>query len=377
MSDAGKELCRFDGRISNRVPGWQFLESKGKGELVYVPFEGYYEDKGGRLQSPVINLPEVSDANNYYELTFRAKTNEQCYWWVDYFDAAGQNMPDCNSAVYPGESRDYRQVFVTPPRAAAIQLSFLSQAGVEVSDLAVRQITCKDAAQWCDELYAELPPLKFQPPAGALKLAPKTAEALKSGKPWRVVMLGDSIVNDTYTSVFQALFKREFPGANFDFIISVRGSTGCWFYREEANFLEYVAKYQPDLVMIGGISNKYQPEDIEAIGKVIEMSRGLGAEVILMSPPYAFDWRADASPGQQWSEQLGIDSNYWSLINSGQKALVKKMDVAFFNMTDPCNDYVANSGKPLGYFNRDKVHNNDRGKQIIGRVLVEYFKSGR
>lgn len=59
-----KEVCRFDGRISNRVSEWQFLESKGKGELVYVRFEGYYEEKGGRWQSPVINLATVGGDNS-------------------------------------------------------------------------------------------------------------------------------------------------------------------------------------------------------------------------------------------------------------------------------------------------------------------------
>jgi hypothetical protein len=60
--------------------------------MVYVPFEGYYESKGGRMQSPLIKLDKESGESAYYSLTFKAKTNEQCYWWVDFFDAGGKQI---------------------------------------------------------------------------------------------------------------------------------------------------------------------------------------------------------------------------------------------------------------------------------------------
>lgn len=231
----------------------------------------------------------------------------------------------------------------------------------------VEQISSEDAAQWCDQIYAGLPPLKFQPPANILKLAPQTVAALKSAHQWRVVMLGDSIVNDTYTSVFQALVKRDFPESDFNFIISVRGSTGCVFYQEPVNFGEYVRKHEPNLVMIGGIYNGMQSTDIDAIGRVIEMCREIDAEVILMSPAHAQEQR------NTQLEPPKVDS----IVYSQQKLLSEKLNVAFFNMTTPCFEYINASGKPLNYFNRDIVHNNDYGKQLIGRVLQCYFQTAR
>jgi len=53
--------------------------------------------------------------------------------------------------------------------------------------------------------------------------------------------------------------------------------------------------------------------------------------------------------------------------------LAAKQGIAFWNMTVPTADYVAQSCKPHNYFNRDYIHNNDRGKQIIGRCLQRYF----
>ena len=36
-------------------------------------------------------------------------------------------------------------------------------------------------------------------------LPPKTRDALKTGKPWRILMLGDSIMQDTFHSQFHSL----------------------------------------------------------------------------------------------------------------------------------------------------------------------------
>ena len=53
----------------------------------------------------------------------------------------------------------------------------------------------------------------------------------------------------------------------------------------------------------------------------------------------------------------------------------RKLNVAFWDMTSPCHDYLASAGDID--FNRDWVHNNDYGKQIIGRVLREYFLTAK
>ena len=44
------------------------------------------------------------------------------------------------------------------------------------------------------------------------------------------------------------------------------GSTGCWWYKLENRVQDYVIKYKPDLLMIGGIS---QSDDVESIREVI------------------------------------------------------------------------------------------------------------
>ena len=137
---AGDVLYSCPGKISNQTQGWQFLKSEA-GKMVYVPFEGYYESKGGRMQSPVIKLDKPSGETAYYSLKFKAKTSEHCYWWVDFFDAEGKPLPDTNSAVYPGKTQsDYDQMLYIQSSAAGIQLAFQSKGGVAVSDIVVKKV---------------------------------------------------------------------------------------------------------------------------------------------------------------------------------------------------------------------------------------------
>jgi hypothetical protein len=45
----------------------------------------------------------------------------------------------------------------------------------------------------------------------------------------------------------------------------------------------------------------------------------------------------------------------------------------FLDMTGPWWQYVQNSGKTYGWFRGDAVHANERGMQILARLLERYF----
>jgi len=378
-------LALYTGVLSSQTPGWELLESK-EGEMVQVPFEGSYASKGGRIQSPWIDLDKPAGIPAYYRMTFSAQTDAQCYWWVDFQDGEGNPLPDVNSAVYAGETEQaYDQMIYVMGAAARIRLAFQSKTGVQVRDLAVQRVAEAEAAAWCDSLYAKLPQLDFVPPADAFAKLPRTAAALKSGAPWRVVMLGDSIQNDSFNSIFQALVKRDFPKSNLDFTISVRGSTGCWHYQEPAHFQDYVARHKPDLLLIGGISNRVGGEDDaanrEAIRRVIRQAQALGCEVALLSPPHSVDWRpADSAasgaplPVATWTEETRDPKGERRLVWTPYRDIARECGITFWNLTVPTADAIAASRKPHGWFNRDYVHNNDRGKQLIGRVLQRHFQ---
>jgi len=358
--------------------GWT-IQASQEGKIVYIPYEGVYESKGGRLQSPRFHLDQQEGESAFFHLTFTAKAEVQGYWWVDFFDKNGQMLPDINSALYASKE-PVRQdgVFFTDPRAVSAMIAFVTKKGVSVRDIKLERITAAKAAEWCDELYATLPQKPFQTSKDAFALLPKTKVALNSGLPYRIVMLGDSIVNDTWCSNYQALVMRDFPMAKLHFNNSVLGSTGAGHYCIPENFQKCVAQYHPDLVMIGGISNHHLKEGenpkqrVENLVSLINQCRAIGAEVVLMSPPLSWKWRPGKEPAA-WSDQW-TNKNGWTTYNRDyQFEAVKRTHIAYWDLTTvPC-DIVSDCPQESSWFSRDEVHSNDRGKQLIGQNLAAWF----
>lgn len=358
------------GKISDKIEGWKFIPSANPGGQVYNQAEGYYPDKGGQLLGP--SVPTSKNEFEFYSLSFDAKAPENCYWGVFFNDKDGKMLvADIYASVYASkEKRHYKQVIYGREKATGIHPFLQSVKGIEVWDLQLKPISAKDAAEWCDHLYQTLPPLSYAAPANRLKLLPKTVAAMRSGKPWRVVMLGDSIINDTFNSNFQSLLMRLYPKSDMKFICSVRGSTGCWYYQEPEHFKSYVSDLKPDLLIIGGIS---QNDDIAAIRKVIEITRQqIGCDILLMSGPLGKDWRKydekkpDAAiPAQIWTPNPFVEK---------QRQLAEKLHVEFLDTATAWHNYLGKSGKPWQWFQRDAVHGDDRGKQIVGRIVEAYFR---
>ena len=117
-----------------------------------------------------------------------------------------------------------------------------------------------------EKIYSEMPPVEYRPSPDHLNHLPQTRERLTEGGTLRVVMLGDSIVNDTSRSCWNLLLERDFPNCRIEKITSVRGSTGCWWYKEPGRVQKFVLDHKPNLVIIGGIS---QRGDIDSIREVI------------------------------------------------------------------------------------------------------------
>jgi len=216
-----------------------------------------------------------------------------------------------------------------------------------------------------EELYASIPPLDYKPPKSRWKCLPRTMQRLRSGPELRIVMLGDSIVNDTARSQWHLLLDRSYPKCQITRFTSVRGSTGCWWYRNNDRVKLYVLDQKPDLVIIGGIS---QRGDIAAIREVIGQIRaGSQAEVLLLSGAFG---RVDPLNDKQW--QYDIDpagKDYRARL----QRLAQELKVEFLDMRAPWGRYIRKSGKKLEWFKRDPVHANPRGEQVEGRILYRYL----
>ena len=218
-----------------------------------------------------------------------------------------------------------------------------------------------------DAIYAAMDPIAYRSPANRFANIPKTMGKLRDGGELRMVLLGDSIMGNTSGSSFELLLMRDYPKCKITKIASLRSSTGCKYYREANRVQDYVLKHNPDLLVIGGISNG---GDAEAVRSVIRQVRAKkpGTEVLLLTP--VFGSTRDEHIRTFTREIDATTSNF----RYNMRKVAAEETCAFFDMTGPWWSYIQDSGKTYGWFMGDSVHANERGCQIIGRLLEMWFK---
>jgi len=215
-------------------------------------------------------------------------------------------------------------------------------------------------------IYSEMPPVRYSPPLNRWKHLSETKKLLTEGERLRVVMLGDSIVNDTSRSCWNLLLEQKCPKCRIIKITSVRGSTGCWWYRQPERLRRFVLDQDPNLVMIGGIS---QRGNISSIRDVIrQIRKGSEANILLMTGAFG---RVDPHDETQW--QKISDPNHYSEYRRELEKLARQSDAAFLDMEAAWGHYVRECGKDLEWFKRDPIHANERGEQILGHILAAYL----
>ena len=191
--------------------------------------------------------------------------------------------------------------------------------------------------QKIDAIYAAMDPVVYLPPDGRFANIPKTMDKLRNGGELRMVLLGDSIMGNTSGSQFELLLMRDYPGCKIVKIASLRSSTGG---------------------------------DAEAVRSVVRQVRAKkpDTEVLLLTP--VFGAMRDEHIRTYTREIDTTTSNFrWNM-----RKVADEEKCAFFDMTGPWWQYIQESGKTYGWFMGDAVHANDRGCQIIGRLLEQWFR---
>lgn len=139
---------------------------------------------------------------------------------------------------------------------------------------------CRSLEQ-IERIQAEMPEGKIERTENDWKHLERTRRALVHGGKLHILGLGDSIVNDTMRSGWVARLRAAYPEASIRATVYVRGGGGCQHYREAGRIEKNVLPLRPDLVLIGGISQR----DTESIGVVIRQLRDLlpDVEILLAS----------------------------------------------------------------------------------------------
>ena len=346
-------------------------------------------------------LDTTEDA--YVRVTYSAKASNYVRLQGLFTDKGGTY-----DQVYPSaEFEDYDRVFFVDAGATNASLEF--QSMIVATNFVVRPATATEATAYADRVWADvnsgdilktvLADYPIPTNAAVANLA-KFQAALTNGTPFKVHFLGDSITQDTFYSLLPLLIRNEFPQAKLTFTRATKGSTGCWGFYE--NYDEWVGQYDPDLLVICGLDNfRSATEGVCKTGldSVIAQAQAKGCEVLYVTPGHSFDSRNPAkgelstlSPDPYWNDPFGPPwgeacasgkfvanaSDPWTAgcyNPNARDPILAKYGVPCWDIYPQVYDFVTRSGRPWGWFNRDLLHNNERGKAVIARVMMEYFKA--
>jgi len=297
------------------------------------------------------------------------------YWAAEFYDERDEKIPADHycSVDGAGEWAANEFCFQGKAGAASVRILFRAQAGaaLHIDDVTVRPVSHRYVARRCDRLYKTIPPLNYTPAPDRWTHIRRTIEKLRAGGPLTVVMLGDSIINDTGNSGWETLVERHYGGAGMKVITSTRGGGGCSYYRQKGRVKQYVLDYHPDLVIIGGISHGYEVEPIRDV--VRQVRAGCDADILVMTGPVTPEEKLrhdyllySGQPRDKALEKMAAFPGRLRQMAADEK-------VEFLDMRAIWQDYVKQSGKPDEWFQRDVVHANARGHQVLARILECYF----
>ncbi|MCX5661237.1 MAG: SGNH/GDSL hydrolase family protein [Planctomycetota bacterium] len=409
----GRDLWRLATDGHAPVGGW-LLEAPGA--VKNVGSGGAIEVSGGWWESPAIPVK----AFNYYRVGLRARSPGQTHWGAIFFTEMGEQIIADNYHSFDASEAFADSTFIirAPQEAAHVILRFRSpdEHPLVVNHVTVDHASSGEALAFSDALFAKLPKLKYTPPTDRWSKLPVTHARLASGDALRVVMLGDSICNDTSNSNYERTvaerwymaqraagppcgmgMSKPYPVVRepaIQIITSVRGGTGCNFYAEENRVKPYVLDHHPDLLIIAGISNG---PDAEPVRNVIRQVRQASpkTEILVLTgaitPPSFLAtqprWYPESTRGRgQYNPDPEIIASIKAMpfreatrkirveaFSERMEAMAKEEGVAFLDMRRAWDEYMEGCGRPQEYLLRDPLHGNQRAKEIVGRILAAYL----
>ena len=237
----------------------------------------------------------------------------------------------------------------------------------QIDSMELNEVTVEETLAAMDARWATLPPLAWTVSADRFAQIPKAMAKLRSGGTVKLVMLGDSIINDTSSGPWELLVERQYPGAKIDLQVSVRGGTGCWYYQDPEQLQEYVLRFAPELLWIGGIS---QGGNIEAIRSVIQQTRAALPEIEILLSTNSCGPFGDPRGNPEWSSRVDPEGDNW---RSRVWHLAQEEHAAYIDMSGGWGTYMRNQDKPYEYYMRDVVHANDFGRLVLAKVIEAWF----
>lgn len=220
-----------------------------------------------------------------------------------------------------------------------------------------------------EKIQAEMPEGRFTVPKADWTHLPRTRRILTQGGELRLLALGDSIVNDTMRSGWVAKLQEAYPKAKISATVYVRGGGGCQHYKEEGRVEKNIVSRKPDLVLIGGISQK----DTASLREVIRQLRAGLPEVEILLATGAFGTVDPRDPEALAKAPHSGTGAYGQRL----KELAEEGRCAYLDMTTPWAEYIRSTGLHPHLFYRDVVHANEQGEQILAKILLAFWKQAQ
>jgi hypothetical protein len=217
------------------------------------------------------------------------------------------------------------------------------------------------------QIQAQMPKGEFAPPPPDWKHLQRTRRILNEGGTLHLLALGDSIVNDTMRSGWVALLREAYPKVDIQGTVYVRGGGGCQHYKEADRIAKNVVPRKPDLVFIGGISQR----DIDSIREVIQQLRAALPEVEILLATGAFG-TADPRDAEALAKAPHSGTGAYG---QSLKTLAAEQRCAYLDMTTPWAQYIRSAKVHPHLFYRDVVHANEFGEQILAKIMMAFWKT--
>lgn len=307
----------------------------------------------------------------YYRIRCEVRSEAPVLNAFQFFDGQGRELVSDDYCVFEPAPRWTPRERFTQVREDAAGMRFVVRDGDRerrVREVSVTPATAADVLAWSDQLYATLPPVECRLRRDRWRHFELTRQRLRAGQGLRLLVLGDSIANDISNSQFHLLVERAYPGSTVTLLRSMRAARGCRLFQHRVNRL-IVAK-QPDLVVIAGISHRC---DADAVARVVAETRrrtGRPVEFLVTTSTLCDIRRINWRTRRRRQSGNGMAQAAERRFHDDLFARRDDLGIEVLDLRTLWEDYLAGCARPREWFQRDGLHANARGKQVLGRILA-------
>lgn len=318
----------------------------------------------GMWRSPNIQVQPLA----FYRVRIVSKTAGAGYWGLLSYDKTDTEIPASPYSKIPASKKWVKNdaVVLVPEDAVCSRvLIWPREKPIRADNIVVDRVTRDEALKIADKIYSEVPEVEAEYAESTQAGLQHVRETLEQGGNLRVLLLGDSVTNDMGNSNFQLLLEREYPDARVTLLNKVGSGASADRFLKGGKIGKMLQKHDPDLVMFGGISNgkKDIPDIRKLANRVKEHDDAdfLAFTGTMLMPRYWKNFDRGQSHRQPYREAL--------------KKAGRKSGFAVCDLGGAWEAYATGCDRPIAYFRRDGHHANERGKQVYGHLMAEYFLS--